>query len=117
MAERFGAGGVCGGIAFAQHPAIQKATGVMRFMKTRNIGGRVGNLPHRALAVFLTAGLALAQLGGLPPQSGSTPPVQLPPVLLKGSGIDTLWPNVLVLVAFAVVLLSLSIRRFRKQLG
>jgi ABC-2 type transport system permease protein len=38
-------------------------------------------------------------------------------VLLKGSGIDTLWPNVLVLIAFAVVLLSLSIRRFRKQLG
>jgi ABC-2 type transport system permease protein len=38
-------------------------------------------------------------------------------VLMKGSGIDTLWPNVLVLIAFAVVLLSLSIRRFRKQLG
>lgn len=37
--------------------------------------------------------------------------------LLKGSGIDTLWPNVLALVAFTVVLLSLSIWRFRKQLG
>ncbi|MGD1073666.1 MAG: ABC transporter permease [Bryobacteraceae bacterium] len=38
-------------------------------------------------------------------------------VLMKGSGIDTLWPNVLVLIAFTVVLLSLSVRRFRKQLG
>lgn len=37
--------------------------------------------------------------------------------LLKGSGIDTLWPNVLALVAFTVVLLSLSVWRFRKQLG
>lgn len=38
-------------------------------------------------------------------------------VLLKGSGLDTLWPNVLVLIAFTVVLLSLSVWRFRKQLG
>jgi len=37
--------------------------------------------------------------------------------LLKSSGIDTLWPNVLALIAFTVVLLFLSIRRFRKQLG
>jgi ABC-2 type transport system permease protein len=38
-------------------------------------------------------------------------------VLLKGSGLDVLWPNFLVLIAFAVVLVSLSIWRFRKQLG
>jgi ABC-2 type transport system permease protein len=38
-------------------------------------------------------------------------------VLLKGSGMDVLWPNFLVLVGFAVVLVSLSIWRFRKQLG
>ncbi len=38
-------------------------------------------------------------------------------VLLKGSGIDTLWPNLLALLAFTVVLLSLSVWRFRKQLG
>jgi ABC-2 type transport system permease protein len=37
--------------------------------------------------------------------------------LLKGSGMDTLWPNYLALIGFATVLLSLSIRRFRKQLG
>jgi ABC-2 type transport system permease protein len=38
-------------------------------------------------------------------------------VMMKGSGIDTLWPNVLALIAFTVVLLSLSVWRFRKQLG
>ena len=38
-------------------------------------------------------------------------------VLMKGSGLDTLWPNVLVLIAFTVILLSLSVLRFRKQLG
>jgi ABC-2 type transport system permease protein len=37
--------------------------------------------------------------------------------LMKGSGIDVLWPNFLALIGFAVVLLSLSIWRFRKQLG
>jgi len=37
--------------------------------------------------------------------------------LMKGSGIDVLWPNFLALIAFTVVMLSLSIWRFRKQLG
>jgi ABC-2 type transport system permease protein len=37
--------------------------------------------------------------------------------LLKGSGLDTLWPNYLALIGFATVLLTLSVRRFRKQLG
>jgi ABC-2 type transport system permease protein len=37
--------------------------------------------------------------------------------MLKGSGIATLWPNFLVLSAFTVVLVSLSIWRFRKQLS
>jgi ABC-2 type transport system permease protein len=38
-------------------------------------------------------------------------------VLVKGSGIDSLWPNLLALVLFTVILLSLSVSRFRKQLG
>jgi len=37
--------------------------------------------------------------------------------MLKGSGIETLWPNFLVLLAFTMVLVSLSIWRFRKQLS
>jgi ABC-2 type transport system permease protein len=37
--------------------------------------------------------------------------------LLKGSGMDILWPNYLALIGFATVLLTLSVRRFRKQLG
>ncbi len=38
-------------------------------------------------------------------------------VLLKGSGLLAVWPHMLALVAFTVVLLTLSVRRFRKQLG
>jgi ABC-2 type transport system permease protein len=37
--------------------------------------------------------------------------------MIKGSGIATLWPNFLALLAFTVVLVSLSIWRFRKQLS
>jgi len=38
-------------------------------------------------------------------------------VMLKGSGFDTLWPNFLALALFTVVLVTLSVWRFRKQLG
>jgi drug efflux transport system permease protein len=37
--------------------------------------------------------------------------------MLKGSGISTLWPHFLALLAFTVVLVSLSVWRFRKQLN
>jgi ABC-2 type transport system permease protein len=37
--------------------------------------------------------------------------------MIKGSGITTLWPNFLALTAFTLVLVSLSIWRFRKQLS
>ena len=37
--------------------------------------------------------------------------------MLKGSGMDTLWPNFLALTAFTFVLVALSIWRFRKQLS
>ncbi len=38
-------------------------------------------------------------------------------VFLKGSGLDVLWPNLAVLIALAIFLLSVSVWRFRKQLG
>ena len=37
--------------------------------------------------------------------------------MLKGSGLETLWPNFLALAAFTLVLVALSIWRFRKQLS
>jgi ABC-2 type transport system permease protein len=37
--------------------------------------------------------------------------------MLKGSGLATLWPNALALAIFTVVLVSLSVWRFRKQLS
>ncbi|MBP5974407.1 ABC transporter permease [Brasilonema sp. CT11] len=38
-------------------------------------------------------------------------------ILLKGVGIETLWRQVLILLVFATVLITLSIRQFRRQLG
>ncbi len=38
-------------------------------------------------------------------------------VLVKRSGLAELWPNFLVLVIITVVMVGLSVRRFRKQLG
>jgi ABC-2 type transport system permease protein len=37
-------------------------------------------------------------------------------VFLKGSGLDTLWPNFAALAVFGVVILSLSVMRFHKKL-
>ena len=37
--------------------------------------------------------------------------------LIKGSGMDVLWPNFLMLALFTLVLLSLSVFRYRKQLA
>jgi ABC-2 type transport system permease protein len=37
--------------------------------------------------------------------------------MLKGAGLATLWPNMLVLIAFTLVLVSLSVWWFRKQLA
>jgi ABC-2 type transport system permease protein len=38
-------------------------------------------------------------------------------LFLKGVGISTLWPQALALLAFGVVILSMSVLRFRKRLG
>jgi ABC-2 type transport system permease protein len=38
-------------------------------------------------------------------------------VLLKGVGLEALWPQVLILLIFATVLMTLSIRQFRRQLS
>jgi ABC-2 type transport system permease protein len=37
--------------------------------------------------------------------------------MIKGSGIETLWPNFLVLAAFTVIMVTASVLRFRKQLS
>jgi ABC-2 type transport system permease protein len=37
-------------------------------------------------------------------------------IYLKGVGLDVLWPNVAAMGAFALLMLSVSILRFRKSL-
>ncbi|MEH2396689.1 ABC transporter permease [Nostoc sp.] len=38
-------------------------------------------------------------------------------ILLKGSGLDVIWLNAIALLVFAIVLLSISINQFRRQLS
>lgn len=38
-------------------------------------------------------------------------------IMLKGAGVETLYPNLLALLAFAILLIAVSAWRFRKQLG
>ena len=38
-------------------------------------------------------------------------------VLLKGTGIDVIWPYLLILLAYAIVIMGFSINRFRRQLA
>ena len=37
-------------------------------------------------------------------------------IFLKGSGLDVLWPQLLALMVFGVVVLSLAVQRFHKHL-
>jgi ABC-2 type transport system permease protein len=37
-------------------------------------------------------------------------------IMLKGVGLDVLWPQTLALVGFAIPILLISINRFRRQL-
>jgi ABC-2 type transport system permease protein len=38
-------------------------------------------------------------------------------IMLKGTGLRVLYPNVLALICFATLLVGISVWRFRKQLG
>jgi ABC-2 type transport system permease protein len=81
-------------------------------------------------AFFVNPPLALLS-GALSPIAGMPPFMQwlsyLDPmryyievsrgILLKGIGLEALWSQVLILLVFATVLLTLSIRQFRQQLS
>jgi len=38
-------------------------------------------------------------------------------ILLKGVGLEVLWPNVLMLGGFAIILMAISVSQFRRQLA
>jgi len=38
-------------------------------------------------------------------------------VLLKGNGLDVLWPDVLAMAIFAVAIVTLATRRFQRRLA
>ena len=99
------------------------------------LGTVIATLSHSAQQAQLTAFFVNPPLSSL---SGALNPIEAMPAwlqpftvinpihhfaaivrgsMLRGSGLETLWPNVLALLIFAVVLVSLSVWRFRKQLA
>ena len=99
------------------------------------LGTVIATLSHSAQQAQLTAFFVNPPLSSL---SGALNPIEAMPAwlqpftvinpihhfaaivrgsMLRGSGLATLWPNVLALLIFAIVLVSLSVWRFRKQLA
>ena len=111
------------------------AAGVLCIMSGIGLGTVIATFSRSAQQAQLTAFFINPPLSSL---SGALNPVEAMPgwlqpltvlnpihhfativrgAMLKGSGMATLWPNVLALAIFTLVLVSLSTWRFRKQLG
>lgn len=109
--------------------------GVLCILSGISLGTVIATLSRSAQQAQLTAFFVNPPLASL---SGALNPVEAMPALLqpltvinpihhfatiargamlKGSGLETLWPHVLGLLIFTLVLVSLSIWRFRKQLS
>lgn len=122
-------------IPFAGNFALVLAGAALCVLCGIGIGTVIASFTHSAEQAQLTSFFVNPPLSSL---SGALTPVESMPhwmqpvtrvnpiyhfgviargVLLKGSGFDTLWPNFLALAIFTVVLVSLSVWRFRKQLG
>jgi ABC-2 type transport system permease protein len=121
--------------SFPRQPAALLGAGSLCILSGISIGTVIATFSKSAQQAQLTAFFINPPLSSL---SGALNPVEampkwlqpltvLNPVhhfativrgsMLKGSGILDLWPNFLALLLFTVVLVSLSISRFRKQLS
>jgi ABC-2 type transport system permease protein len=109
--------------------------GVLCILSGISLGTMIATLSKSAQQAQLTAFFINPPLASL---SGALNPVEAMPAwlqpltllnpihhfativrgsMLKGSGLAVLWPNVLALLVFTLVLVSLSVWRFRKQLS
>ena len=109
--------------------------GVLCILSGISLGTVIATLSRSAQQAQLTAFFVNPPLSSL---SGALNPVEAMPAwlqpltvlnpihhfatiargsMLKGAGLDTLWPNMLALSAFTVVLVALSVWRFRRQLS
>lgn len=109
--------------------------GVLCILSGISLGTVIATLSRSAQQAQLTAFFVNPPLSSL---SGALNPVEAMPAwlqpvthlnpihhfavivrgsMLKGTGFATLWPNALALVLFTVVLVALSVWRFRKQLS
>jgi ABC-2 type transport system permease protein len=122
-------------VPFHGNPVFVLCGGVLCILSGISLGTVIATLSRSAQQAQLTAFFVNPPLASL---SGALNPVEAMPgwlqpvtvinpihhfaaivrgVLLKGSGFATLWPNMLGLLIFTLVLAALSIWRFRQQLG
>jgi ABC-2 type transport system permease protein len=123
------------GVPFHGSIAFVLFGGVLCILSGISLGTVIATLSRSAQQAQLTAFFVNPPLSSL---SGALNPVEAMPVwmqtltvanpihhfaaiargaMMKGSGLGTLWPNVLGLLIFTLVLVTLSIWRFRKQLA
>jgi ABC-2 type transport system permease protein len=123
------------GVPFHGRLAFVLFGGVLCILSGISLGTVIATFSNSAQQAQLTAFFVNPPLASL---SGALNPVEAMPAwlqpmtllnpvhhfatiarsgMLKGSGFATLWPNMLALLVFTVVLLSLSVWRFRKQLS
>jgi len=123
------------GVPFHGSLAFVVFGGVLCILSGISLGTVIATLSKSAQQAQLTAFFVNPPLSSL---SGALNPVEAMPAwlqpltlvnpihhfaaivrgaMLKGSGLDTLWPNVLGLLLFTLFLVALSIWRFRKQLS
>jgi ABC-2 type transport system permease protein len=122
-------------VPFHGNPLLILAASALCIMSGISIGTVIATFSRSAQQALLTSFFVNPPLSTL---SGAFSPVEampkwLQPIteinpihhfvtivrgsMLKGSGLTALWPNFLGLVAFTLVLVSLSVWRFRKQLS
>jgi drug efflux transport system permease protein len=123
------------GVPFHGSLAFVLFGGVLCILSGISLGTVIATLSKSAQQAQLTAFFINPPLSSL---SGALNPVEAMPgwlqpltlfnpihhfativrgAMLKGSGLETLWPNVVALLLFTLALVSLSVWRFRKQLS
>src|SRR5262249_1107014 len=123
------------GVPFRGSVALVVAGAMVCILAGIGIGTSIATFSKSTRQAFLTTFFVTPPLSSL---SGAFMPVEAMPgwmqpltilnpiyhfgrisrgALIKGSGFGTLWPNLAVLLVFALALFSMSVWRFRKQLS
>ncbi len=122
-------------VPFRGNPISLAVVSLLYIFVVMSIGialSTVSNNQRQAMLISFFVNMPVIQLSGAVSPLESMPPFFqkvsllnplryyiecLKGVLLKGVGLEVLWPQILVLFCFAIVLLTWSASRFRKQLA